>query len=250
MSNDKPLVRRDTAEAAPSTGSGQVVPHETGLAEPEYEALRDKCAGIIQAAQQNLVVAMWEVGREIVAAIGSQRQEWGAQIVHRLSQDLAMDHTRVFRAIQLYETYPQKQLSRGAATILGPHLTWEKAKMLLPLPPALRAEMEKRLAAGEIRTDDDLRLAIYERKVALGLIDQDFTQPRALGVVGIDAEKMRTLLRKAGPDARLVFGLTTTWEEDWIRYYIRADVPEERRVAAKEALGEKIARMQRAYEEL
>lgn len=218
-----------------------------GLAKSEYEALRDRCVDILIEAEQNFLQSMWSLGQVVIEAVGEGRPEYGAQVVHRLAADLGVDHTHVYRAIQLYETYPKSKIFDTRSTIRA--LTWRKVRMLLPLPPSLRAEMEKRLASGELRTDEELRTAIYQRKVELGMVDMDYTPPAHLGVKGVDAEKARTLLRRVCKgDADLTFNLLTTWGDDYMRYYVRDGVPEEQRVQARRALAEHIRHMQRLYE--
>jgi len=224
--------------------AGVPVRHESGLAEPAYEELRERCAEIMVQAEQSFLQSMWLLGQAVIESLGEDHPEYGAHVVHRLSGDLGVDHTHIYRAVQLYEIYPKAKIFDTRATIHA--LSWRKVRMLLPLDPALRAEMEKRLASGEIRTDEQLRLAIYERRVELGQLDLAFTRPEHFGVKGIDLEKARTLLRKAGPDAQLSFGLLGSWAEDWARYYIRPDAPEERRLVFKERcrdLGQRLMRM-------
>lgn len=235
MTDTKQLAKRDM----PEIGSA-------ALPKARYEKLRDRCAEIITHAECCFISSVWELGQAIVTDLGAERQEYGAQVVHQLAADLGMDHTNVYRAIQLYETYPKNIFAPGRQS-LGRILTWKKAKMLLPLDPKLRAEMEKKLASGAIRTDEQLRLAILERKQELGLIDMDFTRPQTMGVKGLPLEKARTLLRKIGPDPDQAFGLLGIWAEDWAKQFIGSNgVPEERRVGFKRAartLGQQLIRM-------
>jgi hypothetical protein len=248
MTPENELAKRDTAGAV-----------EIGMAEPEYEALRDICILLIARGRQEFLRIMWDVGREIVAIIGVERQEYGAQVVHRLANDLGMDHTNIKRAIDFYKTYPLEVIGAGSATVQGAKsspdtanlaraLTWEKVKMLLPLPPELRQEMEKRLASGEIRTDEALRTAILDRKMELGLIDTDITQPRQLGLTGGAFEKMRVLVRRVGPDGGQLRTIMATWVEDWARIFGK-HIPAEQKIENRRALLALAEDVRRAAEE-
>ena len=183
----------------------------------EYQSLLADCREIRERGRQSLLMHYWELGERIAQELPEEREDrYGQGIILALEQDLAADRKTLWRAVQLYRTYSNQALSpHGDNAWL---LTWSKVRMLLPLPEEMRKEIQQRILSGELRTDDQVRLAIHEGKQVRGLLPPSplgEAEPDILGVKGINGDKLRTLWRRASFRDRAVLARALLKEMDW-----------------------------------
>ena len=159
----------------------------------EYQHLVDKCRGICESARWSLIEHYWQLGEAIsTLAPRELRARWGAGLMKRLQYDLGIDTTTLDRCVVLYETRTLSELGDAR------HLTWGKLRLLLPLPPEQRAEIEARILAGDLRTDEDVRNAIRELRRQLGLLppaDPFDVEPSLFGIDGLKKQHVEVLGR-------------------------------------------------------
>jgi len=109
--------------------------------------------------------------------------------------------TTLKRSRQLYDTFKLNEIGDDSS----PFLTWSKAVLILPLSDEHRQQILARIQAGELRTDDACRTAIFLMLEAVGqrrpspLGD---AKPGIFGIHGLHAEKLQTLWGKASPPDR------------------------------------------------
>jgi len=131
----------------------------------QYQQLLADCREIQESARRSALDHYWRLGQAIdKAAPQEQRDEWGANVIPQLEADLAIDRTTLWRSVQLYEQFNQ------ASLLAHGQLTWGKLRLLLPIPPELRAQILPRIESGELRTVDDVRRAITFLKQDLGML--------------------------------------------------------------------------------
>jgi len=202
----------------------KVEPTEIALS-PAYRKLLADCQDICESIRRSTIEHFWRLGERIHREIPEDREDhYREAIILSLERDLQIDRTTLWRAIQVYQTYDLPDILDTVSRML----TWRKIRMLLPLPDAQRKQIEERIRSGELRTDNDVRLAIYELKRALGELPPSplgDAEPDLLGVKGIKADKLRVLWWRATPIGRALV--------------IRALIPEMDldRAERKEALG-------------
>ena len=164
-----------------------------------YQAVLQKCRAITESARVSAVTHYWQLGEVISkAAPREERAEYGAKLILQLECDLAVDRTTLIRSVQLYEQFDLPQLEIGARG----HLSWRKLRLLLPLSSEMRDSILKRIRSGELRTDDQVRLAILDLREAAG-------ETKAL-----PARTARHQLQLAGFDEDIVRKpLSTIWNK-------------------------------------
>jgi len=136
-------------------------------ASQSYQELLTDCQEIREQGRRNLIAHFWTLGERIAKELPADHEDrYGHAIILGLEQDLPMDRTTLWRAVKLYQTYDQASILDTRSTML----TWRKLRMLLPLPDEMRKMIEDRIYSGELRTDEDVRMAIQMLKQDMGLL--------------------------------------------------------------------------------
>lgn len=168
-------------------------------ASESYQQLLADCHEICNAARVSVLQHMWELGQRISREFApDDESSYGRKIILSLEQDLAIDRTTLIRARQTYQRFKPGEIGDGSS----PMLTWGKLRMVLALPDPMFHAIMKRIRSGELRTDDQVRLAILDLKEAAG-------ETKAL-----PARAARYQLQLAGFDEELLRKpLSTIWNK-------------------------------------
>lgn len=92
------------------------LPTDKALFDRVVSILEQARSSVIRAVNSNMVIAYWQIGREIVQALqgGEDRAEYGKQVIQRLSQRLAERYGKGFSTSnlwyfrQFYLAYPER----------------------------------------------------------------------------------------------------------------------------------------------
>jgi len=211
-------------------GESAIVPAPSAaLAEMEPESFRqvvETCGRLCEQLRGTTMELHHQIGQQLYDEIQARKDvHYGSRLILRVEAITGMDRTELYRSIKLYEWLPLDSI------VAAQPLSWNKAKMLVPLSPeslhkeaaesisgprklsaahALidttcnRDALLERVISGELRTDDQVRVAILLMKEKLGLLtkpalraEEDFH-----GIKGLQAEKIETLWRRCAPVER------------------------------------------------
>lgn len=132
--------------------------------------IEDRKHALSQAVNTAMVFLYWEIGEIISSEIlDSGRADYGKQIVGQLSEKLSQQYGKsfhkssVFRMIQFYEEFPDKQI----VATLSQQLTWSHFVELLPIGDELKRGFYAAMCKNENWTVRTLRerkkSMLYER---------------------------------------------------------------------------------------
>jgi hypothetical protein len=184
----------------PGEASAQIMPvADADITRSQaYQESLARCREICESLRRDLVEHYWNLGQEISACLGAGREEWGARIIS-LEADLGIDRATLWRAVQLYQTFRLADLTRPG------RLTWGKLRLLLPISPDLRAEILAQIESGDLRTTDDVRIAIIRLRQQRGELLAPAAREDQLalfGLHGITAERIAKAWTHAQPQQR------------------------------------------------
>ncbi len=171
-------------------------------ADPKYQKLLAACHEINQKARLALIHYHYKLGERIRSFfLPGQDSTYGSQVVQCLEEDLVLDRTTLWRAIQCYDTY--RSCSEKILSESPPTLNWSMVRMLIPIEDdATRDYFYDRIASGELRTAEDLRTAIRLYEVQCGKLPPPTfgdTDPEVLGIKGRHWENLQIMWRSTDP---------------------------------------------------
>lgn len=122
---------------------------------PAYPTLLKTCQDLYrkayQAARKQVLEFYWDIGSEILKALGDEKGAYGEATVLKLAEDLNLGKSTLYHSMALATKFQRSEIS--------PQLTWAHYCALLPLP----TEMAKTLA--KKAEDKDMPVRVLKAEI-------------------------------------------------------------------------------------
>ncbi len=146
-----------------------------------FQQVVDQCFRISEEIRTSNLQRYWKIGEVLGEELLRRRDDniYGQRLVASVEKRTGIDHSTLYRAVSLWDRLTWDEICAAR------HISWSKAKLILGFRDSsgnprkdidFRAERNRlyeRIESGELRTDEQVRTAIFSRMEKLGLITRE-----------------------------------------------------------------------------